>query len=112
MSFERFSVKKVYYYVICAVTLFILLWGAVDVISSVLTLTVFRGPSANLEMPSGPQPGSMGADKTASESFVDEYYQSRMAYDRIGDSAARLIVAGLVFFYASLRIKELESKEI
>ncbi len=111
MAFERISVKKVYYYVICAVTLFILLWGAVDVVGSVFSLTVFKGPSAGIEMPSA-QAGGMGAEKGVSESMVDEYYQSRMAFDRLGDSAARLLVAGLVFLYSSFRIRELEAKEI
>jgi hypothetical protein len=113
MSFERVSVKKIYYYVICAVTLFMLLWGAVDVVSATLSMTVFKGPSVGLDLPGGPQ--SMGGDAAkaaADQPMMDEYYQGRMTFDRIGDSAARLIVAGCVFLYASFRIRELESKEI
>jgi hypothetical protein len=92
--------------------LFILLWGAVDVVSSVLSITVFKGPSIGLDMP-GAQGGGMGGDgKTAAEPMMDEYYQGRMAMDRIGDSAARLIVAGCVFLYASYKVRELEGKEI
>jgi hypothetical protein len=108
MSFERFSVKKVYYYVICSITLFILLWGAVDVVSSALSITVFKGPSIGLDMP-----GTQGGDgKSAAEPMMDEYYQGRMAMDKIGDSMARLIVAGCVFLYASSKVRELEGKEI
>jgi hypothetical protein len=109
MTFERITVKKLYYYVICGITLFILLWGAVDVVSSVLSLTVFKGPSIGLDMPSDSQGG---ASKNAAEPMMDEYYQGKMAIDKIGDSMARLIVAGCVFLYASSRVRELESKEI
>jgi len=112
MSFERSTIKKVYYYVICGVTLFILLWGAVDIISSTLSITIFKAPSMNLEMPRTSQSGGAGVEKAGIEPFVDEYYQSRMTYDRIGDSLARLIVAGGLFLYASFRIKELEGKDI
>lgn len=108
MSFERFSVKKMYYYIVCGITLFILLWGAVDVVSSVLSITVFKGPTIGLDMP-----GAQGVEgKADAQPTMDEYYQSRMAMDRIGDSAARLIVAGCVFLYASMKVKELEGKEI
>jgi len=111
MAFERITVKKIYYYVICAITLFILIWGAVDVISSVLSITVFKGPSVGLEAPSAGQ-SSVGAEKGMSEPFFDEYYQNRMAVDRIGDSVARILVAGAIFIYASLKVKELEGKDI
>ena len=113
MSFERFSIKKVYYYTICAVTLFILLWGAVDAASSVLSLTLFKGPSiSGIDMPSVGQGGMSAENKDAAQAFGDEYYQSRMTLDRLQDSISRLIVAGCVFLYASFRIKEIESKEI
>jgi len=111
MAFERLTVKKVYYYVVCAVTLFVLMWGTVDVISSVLSISIFKAPSVSLEAPSGPQSGAEGKGGAA-EPFFDEYYQSRMAFDRIGDSVARIIVAGILFSYAGFRIRELEGKEI
>jgi hypothetical protein len=113
MSFERFSVKKVYYYVICATTLFILLWGAIDVASAALSLTAFKGPTTGMDMSAGgPQSGMAGDARAAAEPMMDEYYQSRMAMDRMGDSLARLLVAGSVFLYASMKVRELESKEI
>jgi hypothetical protein len=111
MAFERLTVKKVYYYVVCAVTLFVLMWGTVDVISSILSITIFKSPSVSLEAPSGPQSGAEGKGGAA-EPFFDEYYQGRMAFDRIGDSVARIIVAGIIFAYAGFRIRELEGKEI
>ena len=111
MAFERLSVKKVYYYAVCAVTLFVLMWGTVDVISSILSITIFKSPSVSLEAPSGSQSGAEGKGGAA-EPFFDEYYQGRMAFDRIGDSVARIIVAGIIFAYAGFRIRELEGKEI
>jgi len=114
MAFERLTIKKAYYYVICAITLFILMWGAVDIISSVLSITIFKPPSVSLESPSGSQSGSVGAEGKGgmAEPSFDEYYQSRMTFDRIGDSLARIIVAGVIFAYAGYRIRELEGKEI
>ena len=110
MAFERFTIKKIYYYVICAMTLFVLLWGAVDVISSLLSISVFKAPAIGLESPSGSQSGGEG--KAGNEPFFEEYYQSRMMFDRVGDSIARILVAGCIFLYSSYRIKEIEGKEI
>ncbi len=116
MAFERWSAKKVYYYVICAVTLLVLMWGAVDVVSSILSLTIFKGPSMSMDIPGGPQSTGLstegkggGGDQPAA---FDEYYQSRMIFDRMGDSVARILVAGVLFIYAGSRIRDLESKEI
>jgi hypothetical protein len=112
MAFERFTAKKIYYYVICAVTLFVLMWGMVDVVSSVLSITIFKPASVSLEVPGGPQSGADGKGGVVPEPSFDEYYQGRMAFDRIGDSLARVIVAGIIFAYAGYRIRELEGKEI
>jgi hypothetical protein len=113
MAFERLTIKKVYYYIICAVTLVVLMWGTVDIVSSMLSLTIFKPPSLGLEAPTGPQGGGAGANEgqAAGPSF-DEYYQSRMSMDRIGDSIARILVAGIIFGYSGMRIRELEGKEI
>ncbi len=115
MAFERWSAKKVYYYVICGVTLFVLMWGAVDVVSSILSITIFKGPSVSMDIPGGPQSSgiaSEGKGGAADQPMFDEYYQSRMIFDRMGDSIARILVAGVLFMYAGSRIRELEGKEI
>lgn len=114
MAFEKLTIKKVYYYVVCAVTLFVLMWGAVDVVSSVLSLTIFKSPSLALEVPTGTQGAGAGAaeGQGASGPSFDEYYQGRMSLDRIGDSLARILVAGAIFIYAGYRVRELEGKEI
>jgi hypothetical protein len=111
MAFERLTIKKVYYYVVCLITLFVLMWGMVDVVSSALSLTVFKPPTLGVE-PMGPQGGAGAAEGQASGPSFDEYYQGRMAVDRIGDSLARILVAAAIFTYASYRVKELEGKEI
>lgn len=111
MAFERNTTKKVYYYVICAITLFILMWGLVDMTSAVMSVTVFKPSAASMDLPSGPQ-GGPDAKAGGSEPMFDEYYQGRMAMDRIEDSLARVIVSGIIFLYASFRVKELEGKEI
>ncbi len=111
MAFERNTAKKVYYYVICAVTLFVLMWGLVDVTSSVLSITIFKAPSISLEASSGPQSAAEGKGGVPEPSF-DEYYQGRMVIDRIGDSVARILVAAAIFAYAGYRVRELEGKEI
>lgn len=112
MAFERTTIKKIYYYVICAVTLCVLMWGLVDTVSAVLSVSLFKSPSVSMDAQGGPQPSGGGDKAAASEPFFDEYYQSRMAFDRIGDSVARILVAAALFAYAGYRVRELEGKEI
>jgi len=112
MAFERLTIKKVYYYVVCLVTLFVLMWGMVDVVSSILSLTVFKSPTIGMEAPMGQQGGAGAAEGQAGGPSFDEYYQGRMAVDRIGDSLARILVAAAIFTYAGYRVRELEGKEI
>lgn len=113
MAFERWTAKKVYYYVICAVTLFVLMWGAVDVVSAIFSMTIFKSPAISMDGSSGPQTEMGGDGKTpAGGAAFEDYYQSRMVFDRVGDSLARILIAGGIFIYASLKIKELEGKEI
>ncbi len=112
MAFERLTIKKVYYYVVCLVTLFVLMWGMVDIVSSALSLTIFKPPSLGIEAPMGQQGGTGAGEGQASGPSFDEYYQGRMAVDRIGDSIARILVAAVIFTYAGYRVRELEGKEI
>ena len=111
MSLERMSVKKGYYYVICAITLLMLMWGTMDVASSIISYMVFRPPEVTLESPTAPK-GMQPEVKGAVEPFIDDYYQSRMIFDRLGDSIARILVAGALFAYFSFRLKEMERSEI
>ena len=111
MTLERLSAKKVYYYVICTFTLFILMWGTVDVASSIISFFVFRPPDISMDSPTASK-GNVPSDaKGMTDPFVDDYYQSRMIFDRMGDSLARMIVAGSLFAFFSLKIKEMERAE-
>jgi hypothetical protein len=86
--------KKVYYYIICLVALLVLFWGAVDLTSSLIGLAGAR-PTLAPSIGEGDQ-------------SMDLYYQKKMLYDRLSDSLARIIIAGLVFGYSRIKINRLE----
>lgn len=90
----EFDFKKAYYYIICLITFFVLMWGLVDFASTSVNLVSGR-------MLTAPQ----GMDK---EPNLDEYYQRRVTEDRLCDSLARILVSGLIFAYAKFRINKLE----
>jgi len=104
------DLKKLYYYVICLITFFVLMWGIVDVVSATLSLTVFKGESASFEpAPPPEQAGAAAQDKSRmAEPLIEDYYQKKMLYDRIGDSLARIIIAGGVFAYARFKVSSLD----
>jgi len=83
----------------------------VDVISASVSLMGLKPQQPNYEMvpPEGaPFPGG---EIKGIEPSIEDYYQKRMVMERLGDSLARIVVAGLVFGYFSLRIKKRESSE-
>ncbi|MCX5725979.1 MAG: hypothetical protein NT030_02140 [Candidatus Saganbacteria bacterium] len=104
------DLKKLYYYIICLITFFVLMWGFVDVVSATLSLTVFKGGSVAFESAAPPeQAGAVAQDKSRmAEPLIEDYYQKRMLYDRIGDSLARILLAGGVFAYARFKVFTLE----
>lgn len=73
--------KKLYYYTICGIAFFILMWGVIDLVSSGAGLLGWHG-------------GASGPDQA-----FDAFYQQKMLLDRLWDSLARVIVSGLVFAY-------------
>lgn len=95
--------KKVYYYLICLVALFVLFWGLVDLSGAAVGLTMIKNPSITLD-----QAGPMGSSDKASEQYLDLFYQRKMLFDRLSDSLARIIVAGLVFGYSRSKVNKLE----
>lgn len=111
MGLEKMSIKKCYYYVICALTFFILMWGAIDVVSSLVSVVVFRPPQLAAESPTSSKDAYSSESKGAGEPYIDEYYQNRMIFDRLGDSIARILVSGAIFAYFSFRLKEMEKAE-
>jgi hypothetical protein len=105
---ESFSPKKVYYYVICAIAFFVLMWGVIDFTSASLSLLISNpAPSPAV---SSTEEGLSGEAfvPPPKEQSVEEYYQRRMLMDRFGDSLARMIISGLIFAYARWTVVKLE----
>ena len=79
------------------------MWGIVDLLSSVVGLLGLKGAAASgmatIDNPLSP-------DKT--DQGMDVFYQSKMIYDRLWDSLARIIVAGAIFTYSRLTVNKLE----
>ena len=105
MSFNNLDLKRVYYYVICVMAFFVLMWGVVDLSSSSLGIYNLQNTPA-ISMPAGD--ASFSPEK--GEQFFDTYYQQKMLYDRFWDSLARLVVAGLIFAYCRIKVERLEKQ--
>ncbi len=93
------DLKKAYYYVICLVALFVLFWGVVDLSGSIIGLSTAKpiGSSLGQSLPPSPE----------SDQSLDVYYQKKMLFDRLSDSLARIIIAGLVFTYCRRKVDQL-----
>ncbi len=92
------DLKKAYYYIICLVALFVLLWGAVDLIGAGAGLVTARdnAPAGQMQLP----------QDSAADQSMDVYYQRRMLGDRLIDSLARIVVSGLVFAYCRVKVEK------
>lgn len=101
------DLKKIYYYIICLITFFVLMWGIVDIVSATLSLTIFKAESVSLESAPGVE-GMFAERGGAAEPLIEDYYQRRMIYDRMGDSLARIVIAGAIFAYARWKIFKFE----
>jgi hypothetical protein len=84
--------KKLYYYVLCIMAFFVLMWGAIDLASATFGLIGLKGAA-----PPAIESQSLLPDK--GEQGLDSFYQSKMLYDRLWDSLARVIIAGGIFIY-------------
>ncbi len=106
MSSNNLDLKRVYYYVICLMAFFVLMWGVVDLASSSIGLINIKTATASLSAPSeeAPLPSEKG------EQFFDAYYQSKMLYDRLWDSLARIVIAGAIFAYCRYTVNKLEKQ--
>ena len=94
------SLEKIYYYIICLLTFFVLMWGAIDFVSAGITyMTTPPLPTAT--------PQSQQSLERAEVNF-DAYYQKKVAQDRLADSLARILIAGAVFAFYRFKIKKLE----
>ena len=96
------NIQKVYYYVVCAMAFFVLLWGLIDFCSAGTNILLGRS-NLNYRLP--PETATMEA---GGESFGGDVYQDRMLYDRLLDGIVRIIIPGLALGYFSYKIKKLE----
>jgi hypothetical protein len=92
------EVKKIYYYIICLLAVYIFVWGAIDFVSASINLTNLQSPQ--LEAPSERE-----------EAPLEDYYQKRMSQARLFDSLARIGVSLLVFIYSKRKADLLEKEE-
>jgi len=88
--------KKLYYYVLCIMAFFVLMWGAIDLTSSAFGLIGLKGSAQTV----------ISADK--GEPGLDVFYQSKMLYDRLWDSLARVVIAGGIFIYCRKTAQKVE----
>lgn len=105
MATNNFDLKRLYYYVICIMAFFVLMWGVVDLASTSLGIYNLRSAPA---ISMSTEEGSMMPDK--SEQFFDTYYQQKMLNDRFWDSLARLVISGLIFVYCRFTVNRLEQQ--
>ena len=107
MPFSGVDIKRIYYYVLCAMAFFVLMWGTIDLASSSIGLINFGNTVVSV-----PEESSQGStavsDKTGQ--FVDSYYQSKMLFDRFWDSLARVIISSIIFAYCRFTVNRLEQK--
>ena len=106
MPFSNMDHKKVYYYVICAMAFFVLMWGAVDLASSSIGWLNVR--SAKQAISSMPSPDSISPEMA--DQLLDGYYQKKMIVDRFWDSLARVIISGAIFTYCRITVERLEKQ--
>jgi hypothetical protein len=98
------EIKKIYQYIICLISLLIIMWGAVDSASAVLALLLPKSSyDVSMKNNVSTSPGAKNQ-----EAVIDEFYQKRIMYDRLSDGLARIIMPACFFIYFSLKIKESE----
>lgn len=98
------SLKKIYYYVICLVSFFVLMWGVVDLAGSAVGLVGLRENVSSISLP--PAADQMSPEK--GDQLFDAYYQQKMLSDRLWDSVARVVLAGAIFAYSRFTVNKLE----
>ena len=97
--------KKASYYLVALVSFFFLCWSTADIVSAGINLAFLR--------PHPPITGRTLPQETPSDGSLDsdgsyDYIYKQKILDRMGDSAARLLVSGIVFAMSRKRIRTLE----
>jgi hypothetical protein len=90
------DLKKVYYYVIALIAFFVLLWGTIDFVSASAGMITGKYVKVPPSVEKNAEPG------------LEEYYQQRVAQDRLFDSLARIMVSGVVFAYSKFKLAKSE----
>jgi hypothetical protein len=107
MPLSNLDHKKLYYYVICVMAFFVLMWGAIDLSGSAIGLLSLRSNAASLgQQGDGDMPI---APIEKGDQFFDSFYQKKMLTDRLWDSMARVLIAGSIFVYCRKKIDVLEA---
>lgn len=106
MALNNLDLKKLYYYVICVMAFFVLMWGTVDLASTSIGLLNIQGISVPFS--SAPEEGAISTEK--GEQFFDAYYQRKMLQDRLWDSLARIVISSMIFAYFRYSVNKLESQ--
>lgn len=94
----KLDIKKLYYYIICVLAIYIFVWGAIDFVSASINLTNL--PPAQFETPSEKE-----------EIPLEDYYQRKMSQARLFDSLARVGVSLLVFIYSKRKVDIFEKEK-
>jgi hypothetical protein len=92
--------EKIYFYIICLLTFFVLMWGAIDFVSAGITYLTTPALSTT-----APQPQQ---SLERAEVNFDAYYQRKVAQDRLADSVARILIAGAIFAFCRYRLTKME----
>lgn len=93
------AIKIIYCYFVCAVSLFVILWGVVDTSTAVISLAT------------QPKMKMSSAIEKSQDYALDEMFQRKFAYDKLFDGAVRIIIPGLVYLYFSKKIMKSEQKK-
>ncbi|MFA4858028.1 MAG: hypothetical protein WC901_01535 [Candidatus Margulisiibacteriota bacterium] len=111
MNAEFLPLKKIYYYAICLLAVFILTWGGIDLASSAISLAFLPSPPPESAASGIENVSPDNSGPAAKSQSIENYYQRSMLLDRFGDSLARVIIAGAVFAFCRIKINRLEGEE-
>ncbi|MFH1761940.1 MAG: hypothetical protein ABIA63_12650 [bacterium] len=106
MTSHMVPLEKIYYYLICLLTFFVLMWGAIDMVNVVSNFLLATSSPFSYQG-TGIVPGDESASPEGSESF-ERFYQRKILFERTLDSFARILVAGAIFAYSRRKLIKIE----